>query len=529
MAFLKSTTSKVAGVLALVAIISITAVATSFLSGSSKHASALPYDVAAVVKIDLKSSVSDMGFNFLDLLDIISKYIEKSGDKKIDLSKSGIDFFSSIYFFSGKSYSNKMPELGVVIPLSDSQLFKGFIKDITSSNPVVFEEKDGIRFYTQNQNFIGFDDNKCLIISSDKWSNGDNTDKIRLRGLKLMKQEVSKSGRESELFSKLTSSPISASISGELIGKYISNNNSFNISQMPFPYDFSDTYYTANIDFMYKGFSANASFESDNDEFNKIMKESLKTFDEIEGDQLDKFSLNDDIFLAFNINGEEYYKYILSFIPKDFRPFFDQAISNLKDMSVDVEKMFSAIDGDIYYSYPNIDLKSADIQPMTLLAKEEDNSSFGIYSSALEGSLKGSDIFSIKKDGNNYVISAGEIDWDASKNNNFSPYVYKDSSPIAYFGEHDNYIYVSSVEYKGDKVRGESMKEMKSKICGNNFFFTVNFDKLAPVIAKEYKTIDFAELVKTLDRLNLYTKGFEATGELLLNKSWKDIYNEYMK
>lgn len=528
MKFLKSSSSKVIALLILVAIVAFAIYASFSFNGSTKHSSALPSDITALIKIDVKESVSEMGFNLIDILGEISKGAKKETELDINLAKSGIDFKSSIYCFTTTINPNNIPQFGCILPISDSKEFKDFLNKIFSSisnNEEKLEVADGVSFYLNNNFFIGFDDNKCLLLANKNNAINDSLDNLKSHGLKLMNQKANESGNRSKLYSLLGTSPISAAISGDNLIKSMGNDYNNTLLLSLSPYDLSEVYYLANMDFMNNGASLNVTLDSDNEDFNKIMEKSLTCFGGIDGDRLNRFSYDDAFFAATNIDGKNCFNQIKSSIPKEFETAFDAIITQLKQDSVDVEKMCEAIDGDIYYSFPDIDINAQNIPPMTLLAKAVNDSSINVFSPALAFFGKAQDNISIKKDGDRYVISQSEIDWEAMQNKTPGTYIYSDPTPIAYFGEHDGYLYLSSVNNNSEKIKGNTMKDMKSKISGNNIFITFNLMKVSSLITS--RTIN--QKIDILDRLNIFCKGYSATVELFFNKSWKELYKEYNK
>lgn len=527
MKFLKSPISKVLIVFIIVSLTALAIYYSSSYKGSTLHSSALPDDMTALLKLDINESVSEMGFNLVDILGSISEKNNNEVESNINIAQSGIDFKSPIFCFNCSLNSSKNSQFGCIVSLHDSREFNEFLKKIFSNIP--FNQKPeiavGVMFYYNDYFFIGFDNDKCLLLVNSNIDNIDSISNLKSRGLKLMTQQAGESGNRSRLYSLLGSSPISAVISSELLLKSMNSNYMSRLLQNSKSYDLSDVYYLANMDFMEKGISLDVSIDSESDDFNNFMDKSLQCFGDIDGNKLDRFSYDDALFAVMNIDGYKFFNQLKTSLPKDVQFNFVDIINQLKRDSIDVEKMCGAIDGDVYLSLQNFIFTSESIPIMTFMAKLSNDRSIHLFSSALDILAKEQNDISFDKISDSYLLKQLPIDLDTIRNSNKGSNVSNKAIPLAYLGEYDGYLYLSSVKYKKQPLKEKTMKMLKNKISDKNIFISLNLNRISPVISVGIVT----KQIDIFDRLNIYCKGYKATAELFLNKSWRELYKENNK
>lgn len=317
----------------------------------TKHASALPRNMVALMSINLHSLQKQTELSKNDLALLTTKIEKYAFNKRIEIDQSGIKYSAPVYVFieDVDFRRNGGYTIGLVVPISNQQQFSNFLLTIIDDSRVILNQSNGIQYVSLDNVFIGFDKKKCLCYVS---SYGNNY-QLEERGLELLKQDVSHSGKQSKLFNYLTDNPLSCIVSGEETERVLNTIGDFrNLWSRLGINNFSESYMALQLIGQNNGLEL--VFNSLN---NKGISQNNTIIRPIKGNKLVDFSADDMAFAAINVNGGNLLNELLNSFTADMREevnrFFDKYYYG---MSVDFESLIRAINGDVYLSVRSLPL-----------------------------------------------------------------------------------------------------------------------------------------------------------------------------
>lgn len=408
-------------ILALIAIVAIGGY--YFLFGKKDVCKdVIPEDAKAVMVLDSKQLVKQMGIDISDIVDFLKS------DKKEDI---GIDLLSPMYgFLSNESY------LCGVMALSDADDFVEVFKE----KGVSVESQRGFKWAYSNQMIVCFDDKKALILGPISQTESHN---MRPRMVEWMSQSSSKSPLLSSALRQEGAVCLSSKMS-VLPSTYMQTA----LQYLDNPFDMDKVFLNAELSIKEKALLLSTAVESDEDDIKSLVTKYKNILRPIQASQLRSTVSDPLLWVGFNTNGAT----LLEGLRKNsvLRLFLVGV-----NLCVDADMMLKAIDGDVCFEL-------SDISSYTLKAQVT-NQDF----------LKNANEWNTGFLGKNYSFKS--ID----KNN----FMLQGVGNTTFFGVNDNVAYFTSNQHvtnnKGSNASDDFVTNKQPEIEGKIFYASVSVNKLA--------------------------------------------------
>ena len=408
-------------ILALIAIVAIGGY--YFLFGKKDVCKdVIPEDAKAVMVLDSKQLVKQMGIDISDIVDFLKS------DKKEDI---GIDLLSPMYgFLSNESY------LCGVMALSDADDFVEVLKE----EGVSVESQRGFKWAYSNQMIVCFDDKKALILGPISQTESHN---MRPRMVEWMSQSSSKSPLLSSVLRQEGAVCLSSKMS-VLPSTYMQTA----LQYLDNPFDMDKVFLNAELSIKEKALLLSTAVESDEDDIKSLVTKYKNILRPIQASQLRSTVSDPLLWVGFNTNGAT----LLEGLRKNsvLRLFLVGV-----NLCVDADMMLKAIDGDVCFEL-------SDISSYTLKAQVT-NQDF----------LKNANEWNTGFLGKNYSFKS--ID----KNN----FMLQGVGNTTFFGVNDNVAYFTSNQHvtknKGSNASDDFVTNKQPEIEGKIFYASVSVNKLA--------------------------------------------------
>lgn len=458
----------------------IAGVATYFiLKPDTKHASVLPHDMVAVMSVNLHSLQKQTGVSNNDLSRLSSKLETNVFNNRVNLENSGIKYSAPSYaFLENMDVQTGHASGGFVIPLSNQQQFRNFVLNAINVSSTSLRTSNNIQYVLEDHIFLGFDQDKCLCYVST----GIDDYQLENRGLELLKQDASASGKKTKMFSYLSNDPVSCVLSGEDCMRELNRIDDFRNLSSSLNLDRTGSYLVLQLVAQKNGLEIIA-----NDVNNKnIVKQNV--LGEIKGTQLAEFSANDMFFAAMNANGSALLREIMASLPSHIKMDVLDVFDEGRRQTIDYERIINAVNGDVYLSIPQTN--SNDIVFMAEIPS----------SSELNNSVRSiQDFFAYY----NYRILFNlfnQVERD------------KDFLCLKY-----NYTYRPSEQY--------SQKQYQSDICGKSLYVSVNVNPLLNELERESDLRDVMPYLRSVKKVSTSATETELSLKMELMQNWQSVLN----
>lgn len=382
----------------------------------------IPEDAKAVMVLDSKQLVKQMGIDISDIMDFMKS------DKKKDI---GVDLLSPMYgFLSNESY------LCGVMALSDADDFEEVFKE----KGVSVESQRGFKWAYSNQMIVCFDDKKALLLGPISQTESHN---MRPRMVEWMSQSSSKSPLLSSALKQEGALCLSSKMS-VLPSTYMQTA----LQYLDNPFDMDKVFLNAELSIKEKSLLLSTAVESDEDDIKSLVTKYKDVLRPIQASQLRSSVNNPLLWVGFNTKGAN----LLEELRKNsvLRLFLVGV-----NLCVDADMMLKAIDGDVCFEL-------SDISSYTLKAQVT-NQDF----------LKNANEWNTGFLGKNYSFKS--ID----KNN----FMLQGVGNTTFFGVNDNVAYFTSNQYVTNNERSDTSDNFvtsnKPEIQGKIFYASFSVNKLA--------------------------------------------------
>lgn len=307
----------------------------------TKHASALPRNMVALMSVNMRTLQRQAEFNYNDISRLVAKIEREAFNNRVDVDNSGIRLTAPIYaFIEDVDVRDENCSLGIVMPVSDEQQFAHFLLNLLNDRNIVLSKYNDIQYISQDNLFIGFNQNTCLYYASTRL----NSYQIENRGFELLNQEASRSGKKSKLFSLLSNNPISCTISGEECERVLNGVDEFRDLMSTMGVEISKSYLAMQLMAQKEGLEIS---------LNSVDKNAMtqnNIFNTIKGTKLSEFSTDDIAFAAINVNGYNLLREVFASLPSNARTEVSQFFEECNRELIDIESIIRAINGDMYLS-----------------------------------------------------------------------------------------------------------------------------------------------------------------------------------
>ncbi len=318
-------------------------IAYFLLQPSTKHASVLPYDMMAVMSVNLHSLQKQTGLTHDDLSLLMRNLEAEVFNNRINMNNSGIKYSAPSYaFVENIDIQTENISYGLVLPLSNQQQFRDFVLNIVERSAMELKTSNDIQYISEEHVFVGFDQDKCLCYVSRSIDDYQ----LENRGLELLKQDVSASGKKSKLFSCLNNNPISCVISVEGCVRELNKIDEFRNTWNNLGLDAENSYFALSLVAQNNGMEIILnSIDNKNIVRNNVLRE-------IKGTQLSRFHSDDMLFTTMNANGSALLREIMASLPPQTKADVLDVLDEGKRQTIDYERIINAINGDVYMSIP---------------------------------------------------------------------------------------------------------------------------------------------------------------------------------
>lgn len=323
-------------------------IAYFLLQPSTKHASVLPYDIMAVMSVNLHSLQKQTGLTHDDLSQLMRNLEAEVFNNRINMNNSGIKYSAPSYaFVENIDIQTENISYGLVLPLSNQQQFRDFVLNIVERSAMELKTSNDIQYISEEHVFVGFDKDKCLCYVSTAIDDYQ----LENRGLELLKQDVSASGKKTKLFSRLNNNPISCVISVEGCVRELSKIEEFRNTWNNLGLDVENSYFALSLVAQNNGMEIILnSIDNKNIVRNNVLRE-------IKGTQLSRFHSDDMLFTTMNANGSALLREIMTSLPPQTKADVLDVLDEGKKQTIDYERIINAINGDVYLSIPRSNTK----------------------------------------------------------------------------------------------------------------------------------------------------------------------------
>lgn len=388
----------------------------------------IPEDAKAVIVLDSKQLVKQMGFSISDIMDFLKS------DKKEGI---GIDLLSPMYgFLSNESY------LCGVMALSDADDFEEAIKE----KGVSVESQRGFKWAYSNEMVVCFNDKKALLLGPISQAESNN---MRPRMVEWMSQSSSnnplllsvlKEDGALCLCSKMSVLP-STSIQQAL--KYLNN-----------PFDMDKVYMHAALKVKKKSLQLSTYIDSDEEDIKELFSKPYGIFRPIQGKQLQSSVSDPILWIGFNAKG--------TLLLEELRK---NSVTRLLlvgiNLCMDADMLLKSVDGDVSFELSDITSKQVDYT----FKAQVSNQDF----------IKNANEWNTGFLGNGYSFKA--ID-----NNN---YMLQGEGKVSYFGVKDDLVYLTSNQDVAKDIKSNTSDSFastnKSEITDKVFYASINVSRLSGI------------------------------------------------
>ena len=388
----------------------------------------IPEDAKAVIVLDSKQLVKQMGFSISDIMDFLKS------DKKEGI---GIDLLSPMYgFLSNESY------LCGVMALSDADYFEEAIKE----KGVSVESQRGFKWAYSNEMVVCFNDKKALLLGPISQAESNN---MRPRMVEWMSQSSSNNPLLSSvlkedgalcLCSKMSVLP-STSIQQAL--KYLNN-----------PFDMDKVYMHAALKVKKKSLQLSTYIDSDEEDIKELFSKPYGIFRPIQGKQLQSSVSDPILWIGFNAKG--------TLLLEELRK---NSVTRLLlvgiNLCMDADMLLKSVDGDVSFELSDITSKQVDYT----FKAQVSNQDF----------IKNANEWNTGFLGNGYSFKA--ID-----NNN---YMLQGEGKVSYFGVKDDLVYLTTNQDVAKDIKSNTSDSFastnKSEITDKVFYASINVSRLSGI------------------------------------------------
>ena len=386
----------------------------------------IPEDAKAVMVLDSKQLVKQMGIGISDIVDFLKS------DKKEDI---GIDLLSPMYgFLSNESY------LCAVIALSDADDFEEAFKE----KGISVESQRGFKWAYNKEMIVCFNDDKALLLGPITQTESHN---MRPRMVEWMSQSSSKSPILSSALKQDGALCLSSKMS-VLPGTYMQSA----LQYLNNPFDLDKVFLNAELSIREKSLLLSAYVESDEDDIKGLVTKHKDILRPIQASQL-RSSTNDPLlWVGFNTKGAS----LLEELRKNsvLRLFLVGI-----NLCVDADMMLKAVDGNVCFELNDILLNKADF--------------------TLKAQVTNQDFLENTNEWNTGFLGKSYSFKSIDKNN----YILQGVGNTTYFGVKDNLAYISSNQSVTNNEKSNTSDNFvtnnKSQIDGKVIYASVNMNKLA--------------------------------------------------
>lgn len=441
----------------------------------------IPEDAKAVMVLDSKQLVKQMGIGISDIVDIMKT------EKKEDI---GVDFLSPMYgFLSNESY------LCGVLALSDADDFEEAIK----AKGVTIESQRGFKWAYNNEMIICFNDDKALLLGPISQTESYN---MRPRMVEWMSQSSSKSSILSSVQKKDGALCLCSRMS-VVPSSYMQHA----LQYLNNPFDLDKVFLNAELEVREKSLHLSTYVESDEDEIKGLVSKSEGILRPIQGNQLQSSVSDPLLWVGFNTKGSS----LLAELRKNsVIRLFLMGIN----LCVDADMMLKSLDGDVSFELSDI----LSNQTNYTIRAQVTNQDF----------LKNADGWNTGFLGKNYSFKS--ID-----NNS---YMLQGEGKTSYFGVKDNLMYFTSNQNDARNTKsntsGSFVASNKSEITGKVFYASVNISKLSSIPEVQSMMGDNRDLLNPLiakiDRFTISATDYlHYDVELTTKEEISDFIKQFLK
>ena len=386
----------------------------------------IPEDAKAVMVLDSKQLVKQMGIGISDIVDFLKS------DKKEDI---GIDLLSPMYgFLSNESY------LCAVIALSDADDFEEAFK----AKGISVESQRGFKWAYNKEMIVCFNDDKALLLGPITQTESHN---MRPRMVEWMSQSSSKSPILSSALKQDGALCLSSKMS-VVPGSYMHQV----LQYLNNPFDMDKVFLNAELSIKEKSLHLSASVESDEDDIKGLVTKHKDILRPIQASQL-RSSTNDPLlWVGFNTKGAS----LLEELRKNsvLRLFLVGV-----NLCVDADMMLKAVDGDVCLELSDITSQQANYTLKAQVTNQDFLKNANEWNAGFLGKS-----FSFKSiDKNNYMLQG--------------------AGSTTYFGVIDNIAYFSSNQNVTNNDRSNTSDNFvannKSEIEGKIIYASISMNKLS--------------------------------------------------
>ena len=455
-------------------------IAYFLLQPSTKHASVLPHDMVAVMSVNPHVLQKQTGVTQNDLSRLLGKLEAEVFNNRVNLNSSGIKYSAPLYaFIENVDVRTENVSWGVVLPVSDQQQFRDFVLNVIERSARTLRTSNNIQYISEDHMFVGFDKDKCLCYVST----GIDDYQLENRGLELLTQDVSASGKKSKLFSHLNNDPVSCVISAEECVRELNRIDDFRNTWSNLGLDVSNSYLTLRLVAQNNGLEMVAS-SIDN---KSIVKNVLG---DIKGTQLSEFYANDMLFAVMNANGGALLREILASLPAQIRADVLDVFDEGKRQTIDYERIINAINGDVYLSIPQ-----SNTNDIVFMAEMPSTNELEYCVRDIQ------DEFAY----HNYRIFNNLFN-QVERNKNFICLKY-------------NYVYRPSEQ--------SSQMQYQSDIRGKYLYFSVNVNSLLRELERNSDLRDVMPFLRCAKKVSASASETDLSLKLELTQTWQYILNNY--
>jgi|GEM_PF-6601139 len=456
-------------------------IAYFLLQPSTKHASVLPRDMMAVMSVNPRALLKQTGVTQNDLSRLMGKLETEVFNNRVNMNSSGIKYYAPSYaFIENVDIRMENASWGLVLPLSNQQQFRDFVLNVIERSAMALRTSDNIQYIFEDHVFIGFDQDKCLCYVST----GIDDYQLENRGLELLNQDVSASGKKSKLFSHLNNDPISCVISGEECVREMNRIDEFRTAWNSLGLDVANSYLALRLVAQNNGMEI---ILNSIDNKNLVRKNVLR---EIHGTQLSEFHANDMLFTAMNTNGSALLREIMASLPPQTRADVLDVLDEGKRETIDYERIINAINGDVYLSIPQSNTN--DIVFMAEIPSTNE----------LEYSVRDIQDEFVS---HNYRIF-----------NNLFDRVEKNKDFLCL---RNNYTYQPSAQ--------SSQMQYQSDIRGKYLYFSVNVNPLLRELERNSNLRDVMPFLRCAKKVSASASETDLSLKLELTQTWQYVLNNY--
>lgn len=355
----------------------------AFSGKKETYCSVIPNDAVALARVDFRQFFSEHEIDFDKQQDLPKALIKQM------VEKSGVDFSKPIYAFAcetGKS--------GLVVPISDVQLFRDFIKD-NGFMSFTHSQSKGYDWAMSGQIAAIFDSEKCLLMTGA----GMN---VRKELVKLMEQDADDSVLDESLYENISrcKKPLAAIVSVEEMYKQ-------NIPSLTEQMGVSEDAFDMNLLFGFDAKKEKATLTLDvlpnSSEARSLLKEKMNLANDLKGKFVN--AIDTDPMLWFSFSGMQNLGEQIAKLAQ---------LDELTDLNaINLPELLGSFSGEAAVIVPN-----GSVKDYAFLAEVKDNKVLDIINQAEQ--LSGGTVKSIRITDNQYVLGVeGQTIFCGIQNNIF--------------------------------------------------------------------------------------------------------------